>query len=224
MQFAFDFPVFDVQKRSPRPSRPSLNGDACGRAQMGLPGIGTPAEETIFFALHPPADAADIACRTVGDFASAHGLVGRFLARDRLHVSLLCLCKRSSLTQEVIDAAVAAARSVRIKPFEIGFDRISRFGRDGVDGQVRNWPVVLRGGKHDQLQALYGILCDALERANIINSRRIAFVPHMTMFYGNVGSINEMISPVNWTVGRFSLIRSFHGASRHEICETFELR
>ncbi len=145
-------------------------------AQLSL-GLGSDIPtERLFFAVMPdPATAWRIAELAEG-LRAEHGLDGRPLARERLHVTLHHLGDYAGLPPSLLAKVQQAAARVRMPEFEVCFDEVGSFAGG------RQHPFVLRS-EHgaDLLQGLHQELARCLQ---VIGSRPDpGFTPHLTLLY-----------------------------------------
>ncbi|MEI9929259.1 MAG: 2'-5' RNA ligase family protein [Rhizomicrobium sp.] len=165
----------------------------------------------LFFALLPtPETVAPIA--TLGEtVCGAHGLRGRPIWPDRLHLTLLPVGSPKWDLAEIVRRARNAARRVRAAPFEIALDITESF-------YVRDrHPFVLGSGDGVQkLTALRKHLAFEMAREGFQDLSRSPFSAHMTLMWADHGVDEYPIAPIRWTVRDFVLVMSLVGRSRHE--------
>lgn len=170
-----------------------------------------PGNNGLFFAiLLEPGIAARV--ETLGgELRAAHGLSGRPISAKRLHVTLTPIASYSTLLDYDVTAALEAAGTVALAPFEIVFNRLQSFrGKD-------NHPLVLRCG--DGLAAFAGLqkaLIAALRATGYEGKAPAGYTPHVTLLYDRQ-PIDETFldEPIGWTVRDFALVYSVYGESRH---------
>lgn len=175
----------------------------------------------LFFAVKP-----DVAARVQIDavtrsLRAEHGLHGRVIDEDRLHVTLQFLGEFAGLPGHVLAAAKRAGESVSVDAFDLTFDSAASFGA----GRDRR-PLVLRG-QGDAIAAvvaLHDALATRLAAAGLKPDTRHEFVPHLTVLYDEHAIAPRSIEPVGWRVQEFHLLRSFVGASRYETLASWTLR
>ncbi|SDP38393.1 2'-5' RNA ligase family protein [Afipia sp. GAS231] len=158
----------------------------------------------LFLAAIPDAATAARIHQLAGVLKGAHRFSGKPIEPERLHVSLFFL---SGLPQQEIREACAAAADVRIKPFEVSFDRTASFR-----GKRGSRPFVLVGDKGLQpLTSFRRMLGDAMLRRGLRWVTNTNFTPHVTLLY-DARSVEEYpIEPISWTVNEFVLIQSLSG-------------
>jgi len=192
-------------------------GVPSGPIQFGLPGFDEPPAPakpsrptpeaphlSLFFALRPPPEVAARISELATRLRSEHGLTGKLLTPERLHVTL-----RPMVDDEAhLDAAMRAGASLVRDGFELAFDRAISFPGSGA--------FVLRSS--DNLPALGAFrrqLNLAMGDTEAQASR--SATPHMTLLYDRKHSIAERpIEPIGWHAAEFVLVRSHVGFGRHE--------
>lgn len=169
-----------------------------------------PATDRLFLAIFPdPATAEEIA-RRADALRVSHGLSGRPLAPERFHITLHHLGDHAGVRRDVVAMAGEAAQALEAQPFEVVFDRAASFHNGG------NNPFVLQGG--EGLWALKAFQRDlglAMARAGLGKRVDKTFTPHVTMLYDRQLVGEQMIEPVKWSVGGFTLIHSLLGRTEH---------
>lgn len=176
-----------------------------------------PGKDHLFLAILPEPDAASCIFE-LGQLVSAkHGLRGKPIAKQRLHVTLASLGHYSGRPQPILAAADAAARTITAtaSPFEVGFHRAGSFA-----GRPGNRPFVLRDdGSNSALMVIQERL-----RVNLVGKGRSGFTPHVTLLYDEQLVPEEEVRPVRWKVSEIVLIHSFVGQSRYETIGRWRLR
>ena len=188
--------------------------------QFGLPGFDEPpappklvkaSRETLdaphlslFFALRPTPEAAARVSELAARLRDEHGVTGKLLTPERLHVTL-----RAMVDDEAqLDAAMRAGAGLAHEGLDVSFDRALSFPGSGA--------FVLRSS--DNLPALGAFrrqLNLAMGDTEAQASR--SATPHMTLLYDRRHSIAEQaIDPIGWHASEFVLVRSHVGLSRHE--------
>lgn len=160
------------------------------------------ADGRLFLAILPDAAAALRMSRLAASLKRAHGLSGKLIALDRLHVSLFFLGRLSG------DASCAArpeCGELPIAPFEVRFDRTASFrGRPG------SRPFVLIGGDGlSRLKAFRRDMGTWLAGNGFKRLTKTSFEPHVTLLY-DARNVDEypLAEPVSWTVREIVLIQS----------------
>ena len=176
-------------------------------------------KHALFLAIRP--DAAD-AARIVERMAAEHARLaigGGLVEAGRLHVSLFGLVDyEARYPQEAVARWTSALDTVRLPPFEVGFDTVATFGGQGNPLVLRSLdPAGVAGVR--QLHAAVGrALADSGERLKWSNDE-----PHMTASYRGRRIGDTAIAPVTWTAREFALIDSHVGAHLHEVLATWTL-
>ena len=168
------------------------------------------ATDRLFFALFPPASTAAQVYSLQQDLRVRHGLWGRALAMDRLHVTLCHLGDYAGLPQAVVTKARVAASRVRAPAFDVMFDRALSF-----TGRPRNRPFVLRSqegarGVQD-FQRELGVAMASCGLGKFVRP----YTPHMTLLYDTADVAEQAVDPVSWQCTEFRLVHSMLGQTRH---------
>jgi 2'-5' RNA ligase len=174
-----------------------------------MTGIDEPAKLTdrLFFAIFPGTEVGARIAQLAQYLRSEHGLKGKPLEAPRLHITLYHLGDYAGLPQDIVAAAIAAAASVAMPPFEVVLDRVLSFPT-----RLGNRPFVLAG--HDGVDALtvfQRTLCAALDKAGIGDRVKPQYTPHVTLLYDNHLVVERPVGPVHWTVREFMLVHSLVG-------------
>ena len=198
-----------------------------GPEQFGLPGFddlpapSTPVKTSratpdaphlsLFFALRPTPEIAARISELAARLRSEHGLSGKLLAPERLHVTL-----RAMVDDEAqLESAMRAGASLMHGGLDVSFDRAISFPGSGA--------FVLRSS--DNLPA-FGAFRRQLNLAlgdTEAQASRSA-TPHMTLLYDRRHNIAEQeIDPIGWHASEFVLVRSHVGQSRHETLAAWPL-
>jgi RNA 2',3'-cyclic 3'-phosphodiesterase len=98
-------------------------------------------EDWVFFALQPDRAVAMEIAELARHERAEHGLKGGRLGTDRFHVSLYGLGESAAMPQTTVAAAIDAAVSIALPPFDVAFDRVLSFR-----GARKRRPLVLCGG------------------------------------------------------------------------------
>jgi len=168
------------------------------------------ATDRLFFALFPDATTAARIYALQQDLRVRHGLWGRPLAMDRLHVTLCHLGDYAGLPQAVVAKAREAAGRLSAVSFEVTFDCALSFA-----GRARNRPFVLRS-KHGAaavtaFQKQLGVGMAVCGLGAFVRP----YTPHMTLLYDSAEVAEHEIEPVTWTATEFVLVHSLLGQTRH---------
>jgi 2'-5' RNA ligase len=175
--------------------------------------------DRLFFAIFPDAGAAARIARLGQALRAQHGLKGKPLATERLHVSLHHVGDYAGLPQHIVAAACRVAATVAVRPFTVEFNGAASFrGRPG------NQPFVLLGDDGVVgLQALQQRLGTALDTAGLGHAVP-RYTPHVTLVYGDRPVADRAVEPVGWGVHEFVLVHSLLGRSRYIPLACFPLR
>ncbi len=174
----------------------------------------------LFFAIQPPPEvAARISALTEG-LGQRHGLTGRPLAPERLHISLNSLGEHQGMPDELIVKASKAASDVAMPPFVVALDRVASFQ---VKADLR--PVVIFGDDGViGVNLLHTAIHMALNYARLIPNHERAIAPHLTLVRDRTEVPEEQIEAVSWRVREFVLIHSPYGEGRHNVLGRWRLK
>lgn len=165
----------------------------------------------LFFAIVPSGEDAQRLAQVGAELRRRHGLQGRGLDAQNLHVSLHAVAGYADkIPRSDIDAARAAAGRVTWPSSSIVFDRACSFDSAG------NNPFVLRCDAHsdDAVIQLRDTLGSELRRAGL--RPKPSSTPHMTLLYDRRLVPEQPIEPLCWIATRFSLILSHQGLGHHQ--------
>ena len=169
-----------------------------------------PGTDRLFFALFPTLGAAAQVYSLQQELRIRHGLWGRPLAIDRLHVTLCHLGDHTGLPSSIVIRAREAAQRLKASSFEVTFDRVLSFA-----GRTRNRPFVLMTRKGtsavEALQRQLGVEMAACGLGRFVRP----YTPHMTLLYDTADVAEHTIEPVSWTVNGFRLVHSLLGQTKH---------
>jgi 2'-5' RNA ligase len=181
-------------------------------AQAGFAGFGSQEPtDRLFFAVFPDAPAAARIAALAASECERHGLRGRPLRTERLHVTLFHLGDRVGVPEDVVAAAKRAATSLRESPFEIALDTVGSFAMRRAQK-----PFVLKAGAgNEALRAFHARFADALRKHGLGEWARGGFEPHVTLAYDGAVVPFEPAQPIAWRVHGFALVHSLLGRTRH---------
>ena len=181
--------------------------------------LSTPTDR-LFFAILPDLATAAKIGKFTQQFSEMHGLLGRPLLADRLHITLHHLGDYVGLPDGLIDRASQAAAKINASPFDVTFERVSSFGR-----KTRNRPIVLLGNQAESggladLMAFQKVLYAQMCRAGLQGEKQIArqnanFTPHTTLLYDMTDVPEQAIEPISWRATEFVLVHSLLGKTKH---------
>lgn len=180
-----------------------------------------PPRDRLFFAVHPDSQTAGRIIAVSEALRTKHGLRGKTIPAERLHVTLHHLGDYRGLPEAVIAAAGAAAAQIAMPPLEVRFDRVASFG-----GGTRARPCVLRSEAADANPALLALQSELgahLRDAGLGRHIEQRFTPHVTLLYDERGMAAEAVPPITWTVHRFALVHSLLGRGEHRVLATWPL-
>lgn len=167
----------------------------------------------IFFALYPDDQTAEQAIDLTCLLQRRHGLIGPAMTRDRLHITLRCVCGAYDPPQRDIERAMTAAAGVRMPPFVVGLDRVLSW-----PNKRRAHPLVAVGDDGDiGVRMLHERLEIALRQGGMAKPGRRAITPHMTLLWGPVEAPETAIPTLCFAASEFRLIDSPHGEGRHHV-------
>lgn len=180
---------------------------------MGL-GFGDAApSDRLFFALFPDAAAVARVAELILSLRRQHGLRGRALPMDHLHVTLQFLGDYpQDVWPQVAQRAAEAASRVRLPAFDACFDYVASFA-----ARRKQAPLVLRSETgRNALCALHADLGQALRILGSLIRVEHGFEPHLTLMYDDREVAAHPIEPIAWRAGEFVLVRSRIGKGEYE--------
>jgi 2'-5' RNA ligase len=173
--------------------------------------------DRLFFALFPSEEAIPQIVKTSQNLRDQHGLTGKSLSNDRLHVTLHHVGDYAGgLPNGLVEAAQNVAARIAMPAFDVTFDRAMSFA-----GRPRNRPFVLRGNeKHGgglaALMAFQKTMYLAMCRVGLQGPRANAkFAPHVTLMYDDQGIAEQAVEAVSWSAHDFVLVHSLLGQTKH---------
>jgi RNA 2',3'-cyclic 3'-phosphodiesterase len=173
--------------------------------------------DRLFFALFPSEEAIPQIVKASQNLRDAHGLTGKSLSNDRLHVTLHHVGDYAGgLPNGLVEAAQDVAATIAMPAFGMTFDRAMSFA-----GSPRNKPFVLRGnegraGGLADLMAFQKTMYLAMCRAGLQGPRANAkFAPHVTLMYDRQGVHEQVVEPIRWSAQDFVLVHSLLGQTKH---------
>jgi len=171
--------------------------------------LGNDADATthrLFFALWPDAGLRKRIATTVAGLERDNAPDGRRLNPDRYHLTLQFLGDFQPLRPSVLDAAIIAAGSIRLPPFDLVLDLVGSFPKAGVC-----W--LGASTAPDTLQQLWHELGRALTDARVQVRSAPTFSPHLTVLrHVRKPLASAPIEPLHWPVREFVLVDSVSGA------------
>ena len=160
----------------------------------------------LFFALWPDAALRKQIATTVPGLERDNAAGGRRMNPDRYHLTLQFLGDFKPLRQDVLDAAIAAAASVHLPPFDLVLDLAGSFPKAGV-----RW--LGASTVPETLQQLWNELGQALTSAQVPVRSMPTFNPHLTVLRDVRKPLPPTpVQPLSWAVREFVLVDSVSGA------------
>ena len=209
LELPFDASTY-VERPGGRDVSPRRHRALAGGEQFVLPGCGIRQLENLFFCLRLPSSTAARADDLARKFSREYGLCGPLRGAQLYHASLHGLGMFDTVPKALAALAAEAARTVRMPPFDVQFDRIMSFAN-----KDKNPLVLLGGGDLSGLREFHARLGDALRNARFKRIQK-SFTPHVTLLYDSRVVPETPIAPVSWTVRNFALVHSPYGQSRHD--------
>lgn len=139
--------------------------------------------------------------------------------RERLHVSVFHVRDDCRLRSKYVFAATRAAQTVTMPPFELRFSRLTSL--PPLNPRRPQWPIVLLGDD-PQVHALHRMLAAAMQRFGV--KPPPAFLPHLTLAYGQRAVPPRSIDPIHVPVREFVLVHSEVGLTRYNFIDRWPLR
>ena len=177
----------------------------------------TKPTDRLFFALFPSEEAIPHIVKTSQQLRDEHGLAGKSLSNDRLHVTLHHVGDYAGgLPNGLIEAAQNVASTIAMPAFDVTFDRAMSFA-----GSPKNKPFVLRGNERfdgglADLMAFQKAFYLAMCRAGLQGPRANAkFAPHVTLIYDEHAVPEQAVEPIRWSARDFVLVHSLIGQTKH---------
>ena len=180
--------------------------------QPGFEGF-APAVPTdrLFFALFPDAATAGRIASLAAAQCERHGLRGKPLRTDRLHVTLFHLGDRAGVPEDVVVAASRAAGTLRAAPFAPAFDMVGSFATRRAQK-----PFVLKAASgNETLRGFHAGLARELRQSGLAQWTRGNFEPHVTLAYDQQSVPPRPVEPIAWRACEFVLVHSLLGQTRH---------
>ncbi len=161
--------------------------------------------DRLFFAVRPDPETASEIARRTKLWRAEHGLTGRPLRPEHLHVTLFHVSDADGTpSAELIEALAERAARVEMPAFRVEFDRIMSFS---------NGAFVLGGDESlIGLEVLQQRLSDTLDES-ARPARR--FVPHVTLLRDARRIAEQPIERIGWTAREVVLVHSLLGQTTH---------
>ena len=170
-------------------------------------------EHKVFFALQPDAPAAQQIAGLTAEARRAHGLSGKPISAERLHISLNFVgAFRGPPPRALIDKARKVVEGLAGgRPFAVALNRLESW-----KGEPH--PLVLTGEEGViGVEELYADLHKALAVAGMAPRREPPITPHITLLYDAREAPGAFVEPVSWKVRDFVLLDTVVGEGRHEV-------
>jgi ribonuclease VapC len=210
-----DFAHTDIVSALPSSPTGVMSGDLFGRDEA-------PRQiERLFFGLMLPDPAAQSATEALIESQDKHGLRGRPIRKDRLHITLIHVGDYMGMPpQSVINTLHQAGDALTAEAFDIALDRVSSFS-----GAPERHPHVLLGEEGvEALKAFRAELLKSVVRHGIKPLSRQDFTPHVTLSYADRRLPERRIRPIAWRPEEFLLIHSEVGRSIYHMLGRWPLR
>ena len=167
---------------------------------------GSPRSDALFFALVPDASAASRMAEIGRELRLKHGLTGKLLAPEQLHMPLIGadLGAHAGLPSELVDLAMQAAAAIIMPSFDVVLDRVR-----SLAGLRR--PLVLCGGDGVRGADVMQLAIEIAMHELGIGAAGHRYMPHVTVLDGWRGIVEEAVEPVRWTATEFVLLHSLRG-------------
>lgn len=181
----------------------------------------TKPTDRLFFALFPSEEVIPQIVKTSQQLRDQHGLTGKSLSNDRLHVTLHHVGDYAGgLPNGLVEAAQSVASTIAMPAFGVTFDRAMSFAGRPQNRPFKR-PFVMRGNeKHDgglaALMAFQKTMYLAMCRAGLQGPRANAkFAPHVTLMYDDQRISEQAVDPISWLAHDFVLVHSLLGQTKH---------
>jgi RNA 2',3'-cyclic 3'-phosphodiesterase len=170
-----------------------------------------PMTGNLFFALYPDAATARRIAVLAHGLRREHGLAGKPLKTENLHISLQHLSGFVGSPRARVDAACAAAMAMASCSFDVILDVAGSFARNSGDRH----PFVLLGREGVvAVETFHRALRIAMRRAGF-GTTAAGFTPHLTLLYDHRRVGLQCIDLVRWRVNEFVLVESLVGHATH---------
>jgi 2'-5' RNA ligase len=167
--------------------------------QSQLPGVdeSQKPKHLIFLAAVPDASVIPQIRALTRQMMEQHGLTGKPIADERLHITLIELSEYVDLPVSLLDAISRAASTVSQPAFDVRFDQFERYpyGRNCV---------LTESNRSDGFSNVKQSLFVALKTEGV--TRKKASAPHITLLYNREAVSTQRVDPVSWTVREFVLL------------------
>jgi len=179
------------------------------------PAAELPAGIDYFFAVRPDDQARSAIAAAAARFRKAQRISGVPVPVESLHL-LLCPMGRTELLHQPLEQALlAAGAAVQSEGFVAALDTAMRcLGKGGQFPFV----VCADAATSRSALALRKAIAEAQRKVGLHVGAVSSFHPHVALQFGPaIDAIEESITPIQWHVREFLLLRSFFGQSRHQL-------
>lgn len=208
--FSATIDMFQSRPGLPGPSNRGLSrlsARRLGRRHAGLVPAKSrpPATDRLFFAVLPDADTAGRIAENAARWRADHGLTGKPLKAEHLHVTLCHVGDYGdSPTPEFMDSLAERAATLVMPAFRAEFDHVMSF---------KNGAFVLTGDESTiGLEILQQRLSDALDPTPRPARR---FTPHLTLLRDGRHVAEQAVERIGWTAREVVLVHSLLGQTTH---------
>jgi 2'-5' RNA ligase len=165
--------------------------------------VGT-VSDRLFLAVLPDAETAGRIVQATRHLRISHGLTGKSVRPEHLHVTLCHIETDAGLTPGLVEEVGACAEGIEMPAFRVCFDRAESF---------KNGALVLRGDDGTiGLDVLQQRLSDALDGEP---RKARSFTPHVTLLRDSYRVPEQVIEPIEWTVREVVLMHGLVGRMAH---------
>lgn len=192
--------------------------------QLELFGSGEskPLPNNLFLALMPDRSTAERIVEFAFNLRERHGLTGKVLRLDHLHITLHYLGECSDVPESVVQSIGQAceAAAARTTAFDVTLDSIITF-----PNRRERKPLVLLAneGQNTALMKLHQVLLPELALRGRLNRKHTEFSPHLTLVYDRKSLAREPVIPITWKADEIALILSEAGKSIYHILGRWKL-
>jgi 2'-5' RNA ligase len=176
--------------------------------------------ERLFIGLLPDRAAGHAADRVSRQIADEESLVGKPLAIDRYHTTLVHVSDRKRVRSKDEYAADLAARTVSIPPFEITYSRLGSFPGAPKKDRPPEHPLVLLADDGPVME-LHAALGAGLRRFQYRVPE--SFRPHLTLSYNRQFVATRAVEPITFVVREFVLVHSRLWLTEYRILNRWRL-
>jgi RNA 2',3'-cyclic 3'-phosphodiesterase len=163
--------------------------------------------DRVFVAGIPSSDDASLISARRRDLSEKHGLNGKPVATEHLHVTLWHVADAfGAPPPELIEELVRRMSGIEMPPFLVSFDHVMSFSNGAF---VLCGEVGVSG-----LEMVHQHLNTVLAVKGMRRSGR-AFTPHMTLLRDERHVPLQPIEPIDWTVSELVLVHSLLGRTTH---------